>query len=226
MARQADRAGDSEQSGRIRRALKTIDEGTVRDLRSLTRRYPLLKSLLANAGVRIPPVAPAGTAQATVAPPMQPVGPVPAPGSVFAGTRPRTPGAAALPSAREHLPEPPGPGSRVMPKLAVSTPVPAARDRPLAHRLAIVERFRSDGAVFDAGVTLGSGAADALGWAATRVEKVLGDIDRLHRFAGKDPAALADIDWSGIEALVHMMDTPPASPSTLPSSSARPSPAV
>ena len=226
MARQADRAGDSVQSRRIRRALKTIDDGMVRDLRSLTRRYPLLNALLENAGVRVPSVAPAGTAQATVAPPLQRLHPVPAPGSVFAGTRPRTAGAAALPSVAEHLPEPAGPSSRVMPNLAVSTPVPAALDRPLAHRQAIVERFRSDGAVFDAGVTLGSGAADALGWAATRVEKVLEGIDRLHRFAGKDPAALADIDWSGIEALVRMMDTPPVSPSTLPSSSARPSPAV
>ena len=70
--------------------------------------------------------------------------------------------------------------------------------------------------MYYAALALGSSTADASGWDAARVEEVLDDCVRLHQFAGEDPAALADIDWNGFEALMGTLDVPPPSPSPSP----------
>ena len=144
--------------------------------------------------------------------------PEPAPGSVSvpppAPRRPDT-GAAALPTVAELLAEPPGPSSRVMPSPAPPPPTASPREVPWVQRQDIVERFRFDDALIDAGATLGSGCADILGFDATRKQRILDDLYRLNGSAREDPtaaAALDDVDWSGIVKLVRILDTPPSSP--------------
>ena len=144
--------------------------------------------------------------------------PEPAPGSVSVPPpAPRRPdsGAAALPTVAEFLAEPPGPSSRVMPSPAPPPPTASPREVPWVQRQDIVERFRFDDALIDAGATLGSSCADILGFDATRKQRVLNDLYRLNGSAREDPtaaAALDDVDWSGIVKLVHILATPPSSP--------------
>ena len=60
-----------------------------------------------------------------------------------------------------------------------------------------------------------SAGACTLGWTAMRSYRVLDGLHRLHTSAAEDPraaAALADIDWRGIEALTETMDLPSPSP--------------
>ena len=202
-------------------SMKTMNEIARKVLHDLTRDYGQLEELAAKAGLterQAPATAGPGathaTAQVTRPAPLQPTDPVPAPGSVSANTRPHTAGAAALPSMAQLLSTPPGPSSRVMPAEAASTAMAPGPEVPLAQRRAIAERFSSDVAVLDAGFALGSGATETLGWNATRAERVLVDLHRLSSYAAMDPAtaaALPEIDWSGIEALLGVMDSPPAS---------------
>ena len=217
--RRTEAAGERLEAARLRRSMDTMNENARRELRLLTGMYGPFEELAARAGLieqqgPVPAASTAATAMArvTVAPPLQPVDPVPVPGSVPppAPRRPET-GAAEVPTVTELLSQPPGPSSRVMPAQAPRTPTAPAPAVPLAQRLAIVERFRSDEAVLHAGSTLGSGGAVALDWADMRTQRVLEDLDRLHGSAGDDPAAaaaLADIDWGGIEELTGMMDLP------------------
>ena len=86
---------------------------------------------------------------------------------------------------------------------------------PFSQREAIVHRFQFDDAVLEAELTLRTGGADALGWSATRWREVLDDLLRLNDIARLDPAAaaaMADIDWSALEALMPILDVPPPSP--------------
>ena len=217
--RRTEAAGERLEAARLRRSMDTMNENARRELRSLTGKYGPLEDLAARAGLieQQAPV-PAGStaataiARVTVAPPLQPVDPVPVPGSVPppAPRRPET-GAAEVPTVTELLSQPPGPSSRVMPAQAPRAPTAPAPEVPLAQRLAIVERFRSDEAVLNAVFTLGTGGAIALDWADMRTQRVFNDLGRLHGSAGDDPAAaaaLADIDWGGIEELTGMMDLP------------------
>ena len=225
-ARQAEAASGAGMLPGIRKSMKTLNENASRELHDLTRDYGSLEVLAAKAGVterQAPatagPMATPATVQTTVAPPLRDMNPMPVPGFVSAVTRPRTAGAAALPSMAQLLSEPPGPSSRVMPAGAASTAMATGPEVPLAQRQAIVERFRSEDALHDAGVALGIGATDALGWSDAQARKVLANLDRLNNTATVDPAGamfLSDIDWSGIEALMGMLDVPPGSPSQLP----------
>ena len=78
------------------------------------------------------------------------------------------------------------------------------------HREAIARRFRSARALHDAQRRLEAGLAGELGWTTRRMRDVLADLDRLHRAIVQSnsaaAAAMLDIDWSGIEALMHIFD--------------------
>ena len=209
----------------LRWDLEAINKKANKELRLLASKYGPLEVLAARAGLTgqqapmiVGPTATMATGQVTAAPPLQPVDPVPAPGSVSVpppSALPRPETGASLPAVTELLSQPPGPSSRVMPSRAPRSPTAPAREVAPAQRKAIVERFRSGEALLHAGFTLGNGAADALGWAAARESAVLDDLHRLHTSAAEDPraaAALADIDWGRIEALTDMMDLPSLSP--------------
>ena len=61
-----------------------------------------------------------------------------------------------------------------------------------------------------------AGLAAELGWTTGRMRDVLADLDRLHRAVAQSnsaaAAAMVDIDWSAIEALVGMLGDAPPSP--------------
>ena len=225
-ARKTEAAGERREAARLRQSMETVNENARRELSSLTRKFGSLEDLAARAGlneqqapVTVGTTATAAIARVTVAPPLQPVDPVPAPGSVPvpppSAPRYAETGGAELPDLTELFSQPPGPSSRVMPAQAPRTPTAPAPEVPLAQREAVVERFRSDEALLHAGFILGCGGADALGWGVARESAVLDDLHRLHTSAAEDPraaAALADIDWSGIDALMGKMDFPPSSP--------------
>ena len=223
-ASQVEAASGAEMLPEIFESMKSMNEAARRVLLELTSGYGQLEELAAKAGLterQAPATAGPGatpaTVQATVAPPLRHMDPVPVPGFVYADTRPHTAGAAALPSMAQLLTAPPGPSSRVMPAGAASMAMAPGPEVPLAQRRAIAERLSSDVAVLDAGFALGNSATGTLGWDATRTDRVLNDLDRLNKPGGADPAALADIDWSGIEALLGVIDSPPASRSPSPS---------
>ena len=220
-ARRAEARSGAGKLPRICASMQDMDDKASKELRSLTSEFGPLEELAEAVGLTgwqaivtdAPDTMPA-TAQATVAPPPQRPGPVPDSGSI--GTCPRPAEAAAIPSVTTLPAESPGPGSRLTPAEAAPTPAASAPEVPLARRRAIVERFRSGEAAFDAGTTLRGCAADALGWSNARAVRVLIDLQRLGSSAATDPAALPEIDWSGIEALMGILDVPPPSP--LPSS--------
>ena len=218
LAHRTEPASGATKPSEIHRTMHTMIENARKELSSLTRKYGPLETLAARAGlieqqapVTVGSTPTPATAQATVAPPLQPVDPVPAPGSVPAPPLPRpATRTAEVPAVTEFLSQPPGPSSRVMAAQAPRT----APEVPLAQRQAIVKRLRSGEALSHVGFTLGS-SAHALGWTATRSCRVLDDLHRLHTSAAEDPraaAALGDIDWSGIEALMGKVDFPPSTP--------------
>ena len=209
----------------IHQDLEALHWKALKELHHLTTEYGPLEDLAARAGlierqapVTAGPGATHATARVSVTRPPQSTDP--APRSVSADTHAHTAGAAALPTIRELLSAPPGPSYRVLPARATQSPPAPAREVPLAQREAIAERFRSDVAVLDAGFAIGSSASEALGWSDAQADRVLVDLHRLGTSAAMDPATaatLSGIDWSGIEALLGVMDSPPASPSPTPS---------
>ena len=99
---------------------------------------------------------------------------------------------------------PPDPGSRVVYTEAIRTPVMSAGappggqraetpgfaraasgavELPFSHREAIARRFSTEGALFDAELTVQLRGADALGWSDTRGRTVLDDLRRRWRGA-------------------------------------------
>lgn len=85
------------------------------------------------------------------------------------------------------------------------------------HREAIARRcFSSARASRDAERRREAGLAGELGWTTRRMRDVLADLDRLHRAIVQSnsaaAAAMVDIDWSAIEALVGMLGDAPPSP--------------
>ena len=229
LAHRTEPASCARRPSKIHRTMHTMIENARKELNSLTRKYGSLETLAAlaaraglieqQAPVTVGSTPMPATAQATVAPPLQPVDPVPAPGSVPAPPPPARPRpetcAAEAPTLTELFSQPPGPSSRGMPAQAPRTPTAPVPEVPFARREAIVERFGVDEALLDAGFALGNSGAYALGWTAMRSYRVLDDLHRLHTSAAEDPraaAALADIDWRGIEALTEIMDLPSPSP--------------
>ena len=214
MARRAEAAGDGTKAAKLRRKVEELNRKIRNELNVLSRRYESLDALAARAGgdtgrqaagSRATPK----TAQVTAAPPLQRADPSPAAGSGSAGARLNPAGETTQPSVAELLAEPPGPGSRFMPAPAAPTPTAPAPEVPLARRQAIVERFKSNGALLDAELALVCGAADSLRWDDERLLRVRADLHRLNSSADDDPAAIPappGIDWSGIEALMRILE--------------------
>ena len=224
MASRTEAAGGATPPGKIRQELDAINDCVARELRSLKRVYGPLETLAAAVGVpvrqasvQVQPPAPAkslpetGVTEPQRLPPTTEGVPHPAP-----LPPPRTPerpgtGAVAVPPVADPFHEPPGPSSRFMPARAAGTASAPAREQLPAHRQAIVDRFKSGEVLAEARSNLGYGA-EALGLSPELVRGLHEDLEALHRFDGQDPAALADIDWTGIEALVAILDFVPPSP--------------
>ena len=225
-ARRSEAPSPGKKAADLRLDMTIVTKRAQEKLSLLTRVYGPLEDLATRAGLTerqapatVGSTATSATVRVAVAPPLQPVDPVPAPGSVTvppppAPRRPET-GSAELQSLAALYSEPPGPSYRVRPARAPRTPTAPAREVPPAQRKAIVERFRSGEALLYARLQLGRSSADALGWADVRKQRVLDDLRRLHSSAREDPAAaaaLADIDWSGIEVLMAIMGLASPSP--------------
>ena len=153
------------------------------------------------------------------------------------GTRPPGMGGEPRPVTFDPWSAPPGPGSQVVSTEAIRTPVLSAGappgwqgaethgfaraasgavELPFSRRQEIVRRFRTEDALIEAELALQTGGAGALGWSATRWRAVLADLYRLHdaivQSDSAAAAAMADVDWSAIEALVPILDVLPPSP--------------
>ena len=133
-------------------------------------------------------------------------------------------------------PAPPGSSTRVVYAETMRTPVmstgaPPGRqgaetpgfaraasgavELPFSHREAIARRFSRERRVFEAEQALFLGHAETLGWPAMRVLAVLDDLYRLNAIAywhSAADAAMTDVDWRAIDALVDITDAPPPSP--------------
>ena len=142
--RRTEAAGEYPEAAKLRRSMVTMNDNARRELSSLTRKYGPLEELAARAGLieqQAPVTAGPKETSATaeiIGAPLQPVDPVPAPGSVpvpppSAPRRPET-GGAEVSALTELLSQPPGPSPRVMPAQAPRTPGAPARELPLARR--------------------------------------------------------------------------------------------
>ena len=90
-----------------------------------------------------------------------------------------------------------------------------AVELPLSRRQRIARRFGTDDALSAAEHAFQTGRADALGWSDTRWSEVLTDLYGLNAIVQSNSAAKAamiDIDWSAIEALVRILEALPPSP--------------
>ena len=93
--------------------------------------------------------------------------------------------------------------------------IPGAVELPFGHREALALQFGTEDALRRVEVEFWLGGADALDWSAPQGHAVLGDIDRLIDTAEVGPAAaaaMADIDWSALEALAQFLNVPRPSP--------------
>ena len=132
---------------------------------------------------------------------------------------------------------PPGPSNRVVYTEAMRTPVMStgappggqgagtpgfaraasgAVELPLSQREEITRRLGDEDAMLEAVLALQTGRAGPLGGSATQWLPVLADIGRLHgailRSNSATAAAIVDVDWSAIEALMRRLDNLPPSP--------------
>ena len=130
---------------------------------------------------------------------------------------------------------PPGPGRRGVSTGTMRTPAMAAGappgwqsdatpgfgraasgavELPFWHRREIARWFSADDAVIQAEFALRSGAV--FGWPIARRERVLDDLYRLKLLATRmnpdAPAAMVDLDWSAIDALMRIFDVHHRSP--------------
>ena len=91
-----------------------------------------------------------------------------------------------------------------------------AVELPFWRREEIAHKFRDEDALLEAELALQTGGAGTLGWSATQWRPVRDDLYRLrHAIVQSNSAAAAamvDVDWSAIEALVRILDVPPPSP--------------
>ena len=86
---------------------------------------------------------------------------------------------------------------------------------PLSNREAVVERFTCDDALLQVQLRLQTGNTGTLGWPAARWRELIDDLYRINDTAQTDPAAAAamdDVDWTGAEALAHLLDASPDRP--------------
>ena len=174
-----------------------------------------------------PPSAPGRTGAGAGAPP---------PTADRWGIRPQGMSGGPHPVAFDPWFAPPGPSSRVVYTRAIRTPVMStgapprwlgaetpgfaraasgAVELPFWRREEIALRFGTEDAVHDAELTVQLGGADALGWSVGRWLAALADLGRINAIVQSDSAAAAamvDVDWSAIEALVRILDDPSPSP--------------
>ena len=174
-----------------------------------------------------PPRAPGRTGAGAVTPP-----PAADPGRI------RPPGTSGAPHPVDVDPwsAPPGPGTQVVYTETIRTPVmstgaPPGRqgaetpgfaraasvavEFPFSRREAIGRRFGTEDALREAERALETGGAGTLGWSDSRAWEVLADLHRLNAIFRMDPAdvaAMVDVDWSAIDALMRILDIPPPSP--------------
>ena len=91
-----------------------------------------------------------------------------------------------------------------------------AVELPFWRREEIAHKFRDEDAFLEAELALQTGGAGTLGWSATQWRPVRDDLYRLHHATVQSnsaaAAAMVDVDWSAIEALVRILDVPPPSP--------------
>ena len=90
-----------------------------------------------------------------------------------------------------------------------------AVELPFSRRMAIAEWFSSEHELRRAEFLLENDADDELGWSGAQVRAVLADLYRLNAFDywySVGDAAMIDVDWSAIEALIDVLDAPPPSP--------------
>ena len=183
----------------------------------------------AGAAVQPPPVTTAGRSGAGAGPPLPAADPW--------GIRPPGMGGEPHPVAFEPWLAPPGPSSQVAYTETMRTPVMSvgappgwqgaetpgfaraasgAVELPFSQREAIARQLGTEDALLQADLALHTGGAGALGWSATRSRAVLADLDRLHdaivQSDSATAAAMVDVDWRAIEALVRILDIPPPSP--------------
>ena len=174
-----------------------------------------------------PPSAPGRTGAGAGAPP---------PTADRWGIRPQGMSGGPHPVAFDPWFAPPGPSSQVVYTRAIRTPVMStgapprwlgaetpgfaraasgAVELPFWRREEIALRFGTEDAVHDAELTVQLGGADALGWSVGRWLAALADLGRINAIVQSDSAAAAamvDVDWSAIEALVRILDDPSPSP--------------
>ena len=115
-----------------------------------------------------------------------------------------------------HPRRPVSPG-RPSPKPAARKPATSgAVELPFSRREEIAHKFRDEDALLEAELALHNGGAGALGWSATQWRPVLADLERLHdaivQWDSAAVAAMVDVDWRAIGALVRILDVPPPSP--------------
>ena len=90
-----------------------------------------------------------------------------------------------------------------------------AVELPFSEREEIANRFSGERWLFKAEKAILWGRAEMLGWSAMRVLAVLDELYRLNAIAywhSAADAAMADVDWRAIEALVDIIVAPPPSP--------------
>ena len=92
---------------------------------------------------------------------------------------------------------------------------PVAVDLPFSRREEIAIQLGDEDRFGDAVHALETGGADALGGSGARVSDVIADLYRLNAFFywhTRSDAAMLDVDWSTIDALMRILDAPPRSP--------------
>ena len=156
--------------------------------------------------------------------------------------RPPGMGGEPHPVAFDPWPAPPGPSRQVVHAGTIRPPAPStgsppgwqgagtpgfsraasgAVELPFWRREEIAHKFRDEDALLEAELALQTGGAGTLGWSATQWRPVRDDLYRLrHAIVQSNSAAAAamvDVDWSAIEALVRILDVPPPYTVTQPS---------
>ena len=151
--------------------------------------------------------------------------------------RPPGMGGEPHPVAFDPWPAPPSPSRQVVHAGTIRPPAPStgsppgwqgagtpgfsratsgAVELPFWRREEIAHKFRDEDAVLEAELALQTGGAGTLGWSATQLRPVRDDLYRLHHAIVQSnsaaAAAMVDVDWRAIEALVRILDVPRPSP--------------
>ena len=105
----------------------------------------------------------------------------------------------------------PPPGWRRAETLRFGQGASGAVELPFPLRRRIAELVGSEDLLRHAEFVLRNDGADELDWLGARVWAVLDDLYRLNAFGywhGSDDAAMIDVDWRAIDALMRILDAP------------------